>query len=228
MQGISSATIDQLKRTPSCVSPSRVPAGSLNNYTLSLQVHNDTVQCSSATGASSTITRQYKESRLFLHLASVTSAEALCLRTAITGPPQQQKTCSTSPTSAGEPPCHPTLCFNARQSVKTVVHPTPLHRCCRALLDAASGSRPTQCTYTLQDLLAAASTAHPGAAAGVAVNTAVFTTGIKVLLKGLTPVGVAHAWFLGASIYSAFGAGGYLLVCLYFIFGSLVSGPVLA
>ncbi len=62
----------------------------------------------------------------------------------------------------------------------------------------------------------------------MAVNTAVFTTGIKVLLKGLTPVGVAHAWFLGASIYSAFGAGGYLLVCLYFIFGSVVSGPVLA
>lgn len=43
-----------------------------------------------------------------------------------------------------------------------------------------------------------------------------------MLRKGLTPMGVAHAWVLGASIYSAFGAGGYLLVCLYFIAGTLV------
>ncbi len=54
-------------------------------------------------------------------------------------------------------------------------------------------------------------------------NTAVFTLGYKVLRKGLTPAGVAHAWFLGASIFSAFGAGGYSLVCLYFLFGTLVS-----
>lgn len=50
-----------------------------------------------------------------------------------------------------------------------------------------------------------------------------FTVGYKVLRKGLTPAGVAHAWFLGASVFSAFGAGGYSLVCLYFIFGTLVT-----
>ncbi|KXZ43595.1 hypothetical protein GPECTOR_86g389 [Gonium pectorale] len=36
-------------------------------------------------------------------------------------------------------------------------------------------------------------------------------------------MGVAHAWFLGASIFAAFGVGGYTLVCLYFIFGTLSS-----
>ena len=41
-------------------------------------------------------------------------------------------------------------------------------------------------------------------------------------LTGLTPAGVAHSWALGTAIYSAFGPGGYVLVCLYFILGSLV------
>ena len=35
-------------------------------------------------------------------------------------------------------------------------------------------------------------------------------------------MGVAHAWGLGTSVYSAFGPGGYVLVCLYFVFGSAV------
>ena len=39
---------------------------------------------------------------------------------------------------------------------------------------------------------------------------------------GLTPAGVAHSWVLGTAIYSAFGPGGYLLVCLYFLLGSAV------
>ncbi len=42
------------------------------------------------------------------------------------------------------------------------------------------------------------------------------------LSTGLTPAGVAHSWVLGCTIYSAFGPGGYLLVCLYFILGSAV------
>ncbi len=63
---------------------------------------------------------------------------------------------------------------------------------------------------------------HPGALTGAALTTAVFTGGYMVLRKGLTPVGVLHAWFLGASIYAAFGIGGFSLVCLYFIWGTLV------
>ena len=35
-------------------------------------------------------------------------------------------------------------------------------------------------------------------------------------------MGVAHAWVLGTSVYSAFGPGAYVLVCLYFVFGSAV------
>ncbi|EFJ42763.1 hypothetical protein VOLCADRAFT_97151 [Volvox carteri f. nagariensis] len=64
---------------------------------------------------------------------------------------------------------------------------------------------------------------HPGLATGALCNSAVFTLGYTVLRKGLTPLGVAHAWFLGTSVFSAFGLGGYLLVCLYFIFGTLVT-----
>lgn len=40
--------------------------------------------------------------------------------------------------------------------------------------------------------------------------------------SGLTPAGVAHSWVLGTAVYSAFGARGYALVCLYFILGSAV------
>ena len=43
------------------------------------------------------------------------------------------------------------------------------------------------------------------------------------LHAGLTPAGVAHSWVLGTLVYSAFGPGGYFLVCLYFLLGSAVS-----
>ena len=41
-------------------------------------------------------------------------------------------------------------------------------------------------------------------------------------LTGLTPAGVLHSWVLGSAVYSAFGPGGYLLVCLYYLLGSAV------
>ncbi len=49
-----------------------------------------------------------------------------------------------------------------------------------------------------------------------------YIAGIRVLLSGLTLEGVLNSWLLGTVVYSAFGAGGYLIVCLYFIFGTLV------
>lgn len=55
------------------------------------------------------------------------------------------------------------------------------------------------------------------------MNSLVFITGYKVLAKGLTTAGIANSWLLGSCVYSAFGPGGYLLVCLYFIFGTLVT-----
>ena len=63
----------------------------------------------------------------------------------------------------------------------------------------------------------------PGVVPAVAANTAVFAGGIGVLLRGLTWPGVVNAWFLGAASLAAFGAGGYALVCLYFVFGSAVT-----
>jgi uncharacterized protein (TIGR00297 family) len=63
----------------------------------------------------------------------------------------------------------------------------------------------------------------PGVVPAVAANTAVFTFGIGTLLRGLTWPGVVNAWFLGAASLAAFGAGGYALVCLYFVFGSAVT-----
>jgi|TARA_B110000977_G_scaffold150526_1_gene190881 uncharacterized protein (TIGR00297 family) len=47
--------------------------------------------------------------------------------------------------------------------------------------------------------------------------------GIKTLLKGLTWPGVLNAWFLGTAACAAFGLGGYVLVCLYFVLGSAVT-----
>jgi hypothetical protein len=42
-------------------------------------------------------------------------------------------------------------------------------------------------------------------------------------LQGLTWEGVLNSWLLGTTVFAAFGAGGYALVCLYFIFGTLVT-----
>lgn len=75
----------------------------------------------------------------------------------------------------------------------------------------------------MQALVTAALSPHPGVAAGVAANTLVFTAGIHLLLKGLTWAGVINSWVLGMTIYSAFGAGGYLLVFLFFNLGTLVT-----
>lgn len=79
----------------------------------------------------------------------------------------------------------------------------------------------------MQELLGLVSTPHPGLAAGAGVNAAVFTLGLPVLLKGLTTAGVVNAFALGTVVYGAFGAKGYLLVVLYFIFGTLVSNCIL-
>lgn len=43
-----------------------------------------------------------------------------------------------------------------------------------------------------------------------------------MLLRGLTWVGVLSSWVLGTLSYAAFGAGGYVIVCLYFLIGTLV------
>lgn len=75
----------------------------------------------------------------------------------------------------------------------------------------------------LQTLLQQAGTAHPGWAAGAGVNTAVFIAGSPVLLKGLTNWGMVNAFILGTTVFAAFGAGGFALVCIYFLFGTAVS-----
>lgn len=43
------------------------------------------------------------------------------------------------------------------------------------------------------------------------------------MLCVLLETGVAHAWFLGTLAFSAFGLGGYFLVCLYFVLGTAVT-----
>lgn len=62
----------------------------------------------------------------------------------------------------------------------------------------------------------------PGILIGAVMNTVVYILGIQVLLRGLTWSGVLSSWILGTLSYAAFGAGGYAIVCLYFIMGSLV------
>lgn len=63
----------------------------------------------------------------------------------------------------------------------------------------------------------------PGVLFGALANSLVFATGIKILLRGLTPAGVASSWLLGTLVFGAFGWKGYSIVCLYFVFGSAVT-----
>lgn len=65
--------------------------------------------------------------------------------------------------------------------------------------------------------------AQPGLLVGAAANSLVFAVGLPVLRKGLSDQVIAHAWLLGSAVYGAFGAGSYLLMCLYFIIGTLVT-----
>ena len=75
---------------------------------------------------------------------------------------------------------------------------------------------------SLHSFAEAALRPHPGLMYGAACNSVVFSLGFKVLRKGLTVEGVAHAWALGVGTWAAFGPAGFVLVCLYFIFGTLV------
>jgi hypothetical protein len=68
------------------------------------------------------------------------------------------------------------------------------------------------------------SAAQPSLVSGVAANSIVFAVGLPVLRKGLSGPGIAHAWLLGSVVFGVFGAGSYVLMCLYFITGTLVSG----
>uniref|UniRef100_A0A7S3XFD5 DUF92 domain-containing protein n=1 Tax=Picocystis salinarum TaxID=88271 RepID=A0A7S3XFD5_9CHLO len=63
----------------------------------------------------------------------------------------------------------------------------------------------------------------PGVLFGALANSLVFAAGIKILLRGLTPAGVASSWLLGTLVFGAFGWKGYSIVCLYFVFGSAVT-----
>ncbi|DBB11685.1 TPA: hypothetical protein ACH3X3_007066 [Trebouxia sp. C0006] len=100
-------------------------------------------------------------------------------------------------------------CFTGRSGIR---YDQTRKYCCQASLST-----------TLQSVVRAASQAHPGLGTGAFVNSTVYLLGLQILLKGLTPAGVAHSWVLGTAIYSAFGPGGYLLVCLYFLLGSAVT-----
>ena len=89
---------------------------------------------------------------------------------------------------------------------------------------AARATQPVALALPPPDAAAAALGARaPGLAVGALANSAVFGAGLRVLLGGLTPTGVAHAWVLGTSVFAAFGAGGYALVCVYFLAGSAVT-----
>ncbi|KAL4450712.1 hypothetical protein ABPG77_001068 [Micractinium sp. CCAP 211/92] len=86
-----------------------------------------------------------------------------------------------------------------------------------------SSQLPQALPVAAEELLAAALSPSPGLAVGAATNTAVYVLGIRVLLAGLTWQGVLSSWVLGTLTYSAFGPGGYAIVCAYFIVGSLVT-----
>jgi len=66
---------------------------------------------------------------------------------------------------------------------------------------------------------------QPGLLLGSGANTLVYILGNRVLLRGLTYQGVLSSWVLGSLVFSAFGARGYCIVCLYFLLGSLVGLP---
>ena len=76
---------------------------------------------------------------------------------------------------------------------------------------------------TLQASVAPLLEAQPGIGAGFGLTSLVYVLGIRVLLSGLTPAGVASSWLLGGSVFSAFGGGGFALVCVYFLAGSAVT-----
>lgn len=77
-------------------------------------------------------------------------------------------------------------------------------------------------TASSQDAISVLLLPSPGLASGTMFNTVVFVAGIQVLLRGLTWAGVLNSWLLGTLVFSAFGWGGYVLVCLYFLFGTAV------
>ena len=109
-------------------------------------------------------------------------------------------------------PLPPTLSLASSSSSSLSLLPGPL---------AALAPHASSASAALSSALASSS---PGLVAGASLNSAVFLAGLRLLLRGLTPAGIAHAWLLGTSVLAAFGLGGYLLVCAYFLAGTFVTG----
>lgn len=63
---------------------------------------------------------------------------------------------------------------------------------------------------------------HPWAIA-LWLNTLLMAIALIAPKKLLTPAGLAHAWCLGVLVWATLGASGYLVVMVYFIFGSGVT-----
>ena len=57
----------------------------------------------------------------------------------------------------------------------------------------------------------------------VALNSTVFILGYKALSSGLSNAAIVHSWVLGTGCLAAFQWKGYVLVCLYFVAGTLVT-----
>ena len=60
-------------------------------------------------------------------------------------------------------------------------------------------------------------------AAAAACNSAVFLLGAPLLLRNLDYKAYAASWGLGLLSLRAFGAGGYAIVCMYFVLGAAVT-----
>jgi len=63
----------------------------------------------------------------------------------------------------------------------------------------------------------------PGLLPGGLATAVVFALGWNVLRKGLTVPGVIHSFVLGSLVAAAFGPSGFVLLCGYFVVGTLVT-----
>lgn len=98
--------------------------------------------------------------------------------------------CSSSGRAALHPAIHPARCapYRPRQG-SPARRVAPLQAAPVEVLQAAPSVLQNVGPTLLQTVIDHAGDAHPGLITAAAINTAVFTAGIKILLKGLTPAG---------------------------------------
>ncbi|GJP44924.1 hypothetical protein CLOM_g4324 [Closterium sp. NIES-68] len=120
-------------------------------------------------------------------------------------------------------PSFPYLLSHARLSSSSPYSPRSPHALSKNRQSVRSTALPAPVATAVQPIFDAFLLQPATWQSALLVTSTIFAVGLPGLLAGLTVPGVLSAFLLGVTVWRAFYWPGFLIVCLYFILGTLVT-----